>query len=67
MRTNIDINDRLMQEAMRTSGKRTKRAVVEAGLQLLIQTHAQKGIRKLRGKIQWDGDLDESRRGRLRE
>ncbi|MGI8783713.1 MAG: type II toxin-antitoxin system VapB family antitoxin [Acidobacteriota bacterium] len=57
MRTNIDIDDRLMRQAMRTSGARTKRAAVEAGLRLLIRTRAQTGIRRLRGKIAWDGAL----------
>lgn len=64
MRTNIDIDDRLMRQAMRSSGSRTKRAAVEAGLRLLIQIRAQTGIRRLRGKIVWEGDLNKSRRGR---
>lgn len=51
MRTNIDINDRLMNQAMRRSGARTKKAAVEAGLKLLVDTYAQTGIRKLRGKV----------------
>jgi len=50
-----------MREAMWSSGKRTKRAAVEAGLRLLVQTQAQAKIRRLRGKIQWQGDLDASR------
>jgi Arc/MetJ family transcription regulator len=65
MRTNIDIDDRLMRQAMRSCRERTKRATVEAGLRLLIQTRAQAGIRALRGKIRWDGDLNASRRGRI--
>jgi len=65
MRTNIDIDDRLMREAMRSSGKRTKRAAVEAGLRLLVQTQAQAKIRRLRGKIQWQGNLDGSRLGHV--
>jgi Arc/MetJ family transcription regulator len=65
MRTNIDIDDRLMRTAMRRSGARTKKAAVEAGLRLLAQTHAQGSIRRLRGKVQWEGDLDESRKGRF--
>jgi len=64
MRTNIVINDRLMKKAMRGSGSRTKRATVEAGLRLLIQTRAQAGIRRLRGKIRWEGNLSKSRVGR---
>jgi Arc/MetJ family transcription regulator len=64
MRTNIDIDDRLMRQAMRSSGARTKRAAVEEGLRLLIQTRGQTSIRRLRGKVTWDGDLEESRLGR---
>jgi Arc/MetJ family transcription regulator len=64
MRTNIDIDDRLMKRAMRSSGARTKRATVEAGLRLLVQVRQQAGIRSLRGKVNWQGDLSESRIGR---
>jgi len=64
MRTNIDIDDRLMSAAMRSSGARTKRATVEAGLRLLIQVRGQAAIRRLRGKIRWEGDLEKSRLGR---
>ncbi len=65
MRTNIDIDDKLMKQAMRLSGARTKKAAVEAGLRLLSQTHAQGSIRRLRGKIHWAGDLNQSRLGRF--
>jgi Arc/MetJ family transcription regulator len=64
MRTNIEIDDRLMRKAMRSSGSRTKRATVEAGLRLLVQVRQQAGIRRLRGKVQWEGDLSQSRLGR---
>ncbi|HWF66601.1 MAG TPA: type II toxin-antitoxin system VapB family antitoxin [Acidobacteriaceae bacterium] len=67
MRTNIEIDDRLVSRAMRSSGARTKKAVVEEGLRLLVKTHAQTAIRPLRGKVRWEGDLNESRRGRNRE
>ncbi len=63
MRTNIEIEDGLMDEAMRSSGKRTKRAAVEAGLRLLVQTRAQGKVRRLRGKIQWQEDLETARAG----
>lgn len=65
MRTNIDIDDRLMRQAMKSSRSRTKRAAVEAGLRLLIQIRAQASIRQLRGKVRWEGNLHKSRRGRL--
>jgi Arc/MetJ family transcription regulator len=61
MRTNIDIDDRLMSEAMRASDKATKRAVVEEALRLLVQTRRQAGIRRLRGKVAWEGDLKANR------
>jgi len=65
MRTNIDINDDLMRQAMRLGETGTKKATVEAALRLLIQTRRQGGIRKLRGKVKWEGNLEESRRGRI--
>jgi Arc/MetJ family transcription regulator len=67
MRTNIDIDDSLMRRAMKSSRSRTKRAAVEEGLRLLIQTRAQTTLRRLRGKIRWDGDLRKSRAARLVE
>ncbi len=65
MRTNIEIDDRLMRQAMRASGQRTKRSVVETALRLLVQTASQEGIRRLRGKVDWQGDLDISRADRV--
>ncbi len=65
MRTNIVIDDELIQRAMKATGLKTKKAAVEAGLQMLIQVKAQSGIRRLRGKIQWEGNLDELRSGRV--
>lgn len=62
MRTNIEIDDRLMRAAMRSSGRRTKRATVDQALRLLVQVKAQTGIRQLRGKIRLRGNLKESRR-----
>jgi Arc/MetJ family transcription regulator len=62
LRTNIEIDDRLMRAAMRSSGRRTKRATVDAALRLLVQIKAQTGIRQLRGRIRLRGNLEESRR-----
>ncbi len=64
MRTNIEISDGLMQEALRLTGLKTKRAAVEAGLRMLVQVKQQEEILGLVGKVQWDGNLDESRQGR---
>jgi Arc/MetJ family transcription regulator len=66
MRTNIVIDDELMEEAMKATGLPTKKAVVEAGLQMLIQVKAQTGVRRLRGKVNWSGNLDEMRSGRVK-
>ena len=56
MRTNIEIDDKLLSEAMRASGCKTKRATVEEGLRLLARKKAYRSILALRGKIHWDGD-----------
>ena len=64
MRTNIDIDEELMAEALKASGCRTKKAAVEEGLRLLVDTRNQGRIRKLCGKLRWEGSLDEMRRDR---
>jgi len=61
MRTNIVIDDQLMADALQTTGLGTKKEVVEQGLKLLIKLSQQQAIRKLRGKLKWEGDLDEMR------
>lgn len=67
MRTNIVIDDTLIHQAMRATGLATKRAVVEAGLRLLIQVRAQTGIRRLRGRVKWEGNLEDLRSSRIVE
>ncbi|HEY1424075.1 MAG TPA: type II toxin-antitoxin system VapB family antitoxin [Candidatus Acidoferrum sp.] len=64
MRTNIEIDDELMEEAMRRAKTKTKRETVEEGLRLLIKLNRQTGIRRLRGKVKWEGNLDELRSAR---
>ena len=61
MRTNIVIDDELMTNALKATGLKTKKDAVEQGLRLLIQRNKQQGIRNLRGKVQWEGELDEMR------
>ena len=61
MRTNIVIDDTLMSKALELSGNKTKRKVVEEGLKLLISQKTQARIRKYRGKLKWEGDLDKMR------
>ena len=65
MRTNIEIDDRLVRQAMKASGARTKKAAVEAALQLLIDTYAQRAFRRSRGKVQWEADLKQFRLNRV--
>ncbi|MEP5763199.1 MAG: type II toxin-antitoxin system VapB family antitoxin [Halieaceae bacterium] len=61
MRTNIVIDDQLMAEALKATGLSTKREAVEEGLKLLVRRNKQQDIRKLRGKLKWEGNLDELR------
>jgi Arc/MetJ family transcription regulator len=61
MRTNIVIDDKLMDEALKVSGYKTKKETVEEGLRLLIAQRHQARIRKYRGKLNWEGNLDEMR------
>jgi Arc/MetJ family transcription regulator len=64
MRTNIVIDDAIMNEAMMLSKIKTKKAVVETGLKLLVQIKKQEQIKSLRGKLKWDGDLEKMRLNR---
>lgn len=61
MRTNIVIDDNLMNEALIISGYKTKRETVEEGLKLLIAMKNQANVRKYRGRLKWEGDLDAMR------
>ncbi len=65
MRTNIDLDDKLVERAMKLTGERTKRAVVHRALRLLVATQGQAAIRQLKGRIRWTGDLEMSRQGRV--
>ncbi len=61
MRTNIEIDEKLMEEAMKASGLTTKKATVEEGLRLILRLKKQKRIKEFRGKMKWEGDLDKMR------
>lgn len=67
MRTNIVIDDELMEKARRATGLATQRATIDAALRLLVATHDQKFFRRLRGKVRWEGNLDELRTSRVVE
>jgi Arc/MetJ family transcription regulator len=62
MRTNIVIDDKLMSDTLKATGLKTKREAVELGLKTLLRLKQQSEIKKLRGKIAWEGDLDTMRR-----
>jgi Arc/MetJ family transcription regulator len=64
MRTNIVIDDKLMADVLKASGYSTKKEAVEQGLKLLLLRSQQQDIRKLRGRVKWEGDLDEMRGGK---
>lgn len=61
MRTNIVIDDKLMNDTLRLTGLKTKREVVELGLQTLLNLRQQEEIRRFRGKLDWQGDLEQMR------
>lgn len=64
MRTNIDIDDALIAEAMTATGLGTKKAVVEEALRRLIRLKHEERTLALYGTVDWHGDLEESRKGR---
>lgn len=64
MRTNVVIDDELMEEALELSGLPTKKAVIEAALRDFIMLQKQSQVAKLRGKLEWVGDLNALREGR---
>jgi len=61
MRTNIVIDDKLMKDVLKATGLDTKKEAVELGLKTLIKLKKQEGIKKFRGRLQWEGDLDDMR------
>lgn len=64
MRTNIIIDDTLMADTLRATGLKTKKEVVELGLKTLLRLRQQSEIKALRGKVQWQGDLESMRTDR---
>lgn len=61
MRTNIEINDKLMNDVLKATGAKTKKEAVELGLKTLIRLKKQENIKNFRGKLKWTGDLDDMR------
>lgn len=57
----LEIDQQLMQEALQVADSADQKFIIEEGLKLLVQRYRQQEIRKLRGKLQWDGELDEMR------
>lgn len=61
MRTNIEIDDQLMNDVLKATGLKTKKDVVELGLKTLIRLRKQERIKDFRGRLKWTGDLDDMR------
>ena len=61
MRTNVVIDDRLMEDALKLSGFRTKKEAIEAGLKLLVKFNRQEKIKDFRGRLKWVGNLEKMR------
>ncbi len=61
MRTNIVIDDELMNDAIRLTGVKTKREAVEIALKSLVELKKQENIKRFRGKLKWEGNLDDMR------
>lgn len=61
MRTNVEIDDNLMAEALRLTKISTKKQVIEIALKELINKSLRETLRQMRGKVDWDGNLDEMR------
>jgi Arc/MetJ family transcription regulator len=64
MRTNIEIDDKLIEEARRITGLSTKKAIVERALEELVRREREREVLKYFGKLKWEGDLDAKREGR---
>ena len=64
MRTNVDIDDKVIREVQELTGARTKREAVDLALRELVARHRRADILKIRGKVHWEGDLEASRAGR---
>jgi Arc/MetJ family transcription regulator len=61
MRTNIEIDDKLMNDTLKATGLKTKKDAVELALKTLLALHDQAEIRQFRGKLSWEGNLDDMR------
>ena len=61
MRTNIEIDDKLMKDTLKATGLKTKREVVDFALREVLRLKKQTELKKLRGKFHWEGDLEQMR------
>jgi len=67
MRTNIVLDEALVEKAQELTGIKTKRAIVDEALRMLIRLHEQAEVRQLRGQLRWEGDIDAARLVRISE
>lgn len=64
-RTNVELDEKLVSDGMRLTGIRTRKALIDHALKELVRRKGQRSILRLKGRIQWEGDLDEMRRNRF--
>ena len=67
MRTNIVLDDQLVEQARKLTGIKTKKELIHEALRMMIRLRQQGEIRSLRGKLKWEGNLDEQRQSRFQE
>ena len=65
-RTNVVLDEELVEKCLKTTGIKTRRALIDHALKELLRRERQKRILKLKGKVEWEGDLDSLRQARVR-
>jgi len=65
LRTNVELDERLVEEAMKLTRKRTKKALVNYALEELVRQLKRKKLLEIEGKVTWAGNLHEMRRSRI--
>lgn len=67
MRTNVVLDESLVEQARKLTGIKTKKELIHEALRTLIRLRQQSEVRNLRGKLHWEGDLDEMRQSRFQD
>ena len=64
-RTNVALDEKLIREGMKLFKKKTKKELLDFALREVIRREKAKGILALEGKINWEGDIQDMRKGRF--